>query len=217
MRIVTICLAAILVVGTCRAWTGGARPPERAPRRAATVMPTFTVAPVPTSTVTPEPTKAQEETQQFGDSSDGYPSDGLGLSVADWEKEHMPSALEYTAHGQGYDGVYDVMIHVGNVWKIERQWSKKNRVRPDEARALAESLMPHDRQFIKEYSPDGRPETVVRLYHSGSLVARFDDADLSSYGGTWWFGGAEPGEFISLYNVHDNSVGRLIIGLGNNP
>jgi hypothetical protein len=140
-----------------------------------------------------------------------FASGGLGLSQSDWEKTHFKADLGYLAIGTGYDGKYDVMFRESNIWYIERQWSMNNAVTSDVVMAESQGLIPTDSQFIKTYSPEGRPETVVNLYFSESLKSRFNSEDFDS-----WIGG-ESGNFTVQYNQYEYGITRMIIALGNNP
>jgi hypothetical protein len=75
---------------------------------------------------------------------------------------------------------------------------------------MALLFIPRDAEFIKAYSPDGRPETTVTVYHSSWLAELFPNSD-------WvWFG--EPaGTFIVLQNIYDGMSQRFIVATGNNP
>ncbi len=148
------------------------------------------------------------------DSGVGFSSGGLGLSQLDWAQGHIETSLDYQVIGTGYDNKYDVMFQAGNVWVIERQWGSNELPLIDVVEAESKTLIPSDSQFIETYSPIGRPETTVNLYFSESLKSRFKNEDSSF--GNWWTGG-EPGNFTVQYNVYDGRVGRMIIGIGNNP
>ncbi|MCG3208597.1 MAG: hypothetical protein FOGNACKC_02208 [Anaerolineae bacterium] len=174
------------------------------------LSPASTPTPTPTSvpsTPTPAPIFAS-------DNGDGYSSGGLGLSRSDWEQNHTATNLDYNPLGTGYDHTYDVMFQVGNVWYIERQWPAGDAATVDIIDNETQNLIPADSQFIKTYSPDGRPETTVNLYFSESLKSRFDSADNEF--GNWWAGG-EPGNFIVQYNKYDFGITRMIFSIGNNP
>ena len=135
-------------------------------------------------------------------------SGGLGLSQAEWEQRYGPGSPSETPGYLWYQGTYLVGFPEGNVGYIERRWNPENAATIDDARLQSGELIPADRQYIQTYSPEGRPDLVVDLYYSPSLVTRFS--------GNMWAGG-QPGNFIVTYNVSDFGVIRMVISLGNNP
>lgn len=205
--------------------------PSLTPSRIATASPTnisspttipLTITPSPTniaeSTNTPAPTNTLAPTStpittMASDSSDGYRSEGLGVSMADWEAQHNQSDIGYTPIGIGYDGKYDVQFQVGNVWFISRMYEIQDSPSIEEARTEAEQFLPLDSTFVEtQFVPDS-PEAIVYLYHSESLINRFNNAD--AFLGDWWDG--QPGQFIVRLNNYDEGVGSFIIIIGNNP
>lgn len=170
-------------------------------------QPTDTLVPTNTS----EPTNTLAPAGE-PESSNTAASGGLGLSQTEWEQTHTQTGKDIL--GSIYDEKYVVVFQADNVWYIERQWSTENAVTPDAVEAESQSLIPADSQFVKTYTPEGRPETTVNLYMSESLKSRFNPED--SITGDWWTGG-EPGNFTVQYNQYDAGVTRMIIALGNNP
>ena len=81
-------------------------------------------------------------------------------------------------------------------------------VTPEEALAEGQQFAPVDASQLETYSPDGRPETMVNLFISPSLVERFE-ADV--------FIGGQPGNFTIQYNIVEGQITRMIVALGNNP
>ena len=170
--------------------------PTLLPPDTPTNTPTGTPSHTPTPTSTPEP-------EPF------YLSGGLGLSREQWEvfyEEGVPDDVFGFRYGK-----YLVAFQADNVWYIECEWSAEDAVSLEDARTEADGLIPVDSQFVGTYSPEGMPELVVDLYMSESLKTRFDSAT-----GDWWTGG-EPGNFIVVYGVFDDTVRRMVISLGNNP
>lgn len=133
-------------------------------------------------------------------------SGGLGLSQAEWERDHKERGKDL--FGVKYDDAYTVIFRKGNVSYIERQWRTSNAVNEAQVVTEIQSLIPGDSELIRTYSPEGRPETTVRLYRSDYLKSRF--------GSDAWVGG-EPGNFIGQYNKYEHGVTRMIISTGNNP
>lgn len=161
----------------------------------ATHTPIPTNTPVATSTPTPKP----------------FQSGGLGEDRTMWEKNHVktgPNSLGYLALGTPYDRLYDVMFWDTKVWNISIQWDEAEALSLADVRAHINALLPLDSQFVESYGPPGRPETVVDLFYSKSLIDRFPDD-------SWPEG--EPGNFIVLYHVYDGIVTMTIIATGNFP
>lgn len=70
------------------------------------------------------------------------------------------------------------------------------------------AVLPPDAVLVETYSPTGRPEAIVQLYHSPGLAAAWP-AEA--------FIGGEPGQFIVLTKVFDQRAAVVIVGPGNNP
>jgi len=139
-----------------------------------------------------------------------FASGGLGLSQQEWEQRYGPGNPSETPGYLWYQGRYLVAYQEGNVSYIEQRWSPETAITFDEAQAQSGGLIPADRQYVQTYSPDpeGRPDLVVDLYLSQTLISRF--------GGNVWVGG-QPGNFTVSYNVFETGVTRMVITLGNNP
>jgi hypothetical protein len=172
--------------------TAGATP---APPDAVVIVPTPMPPPQPVNP--PPPPEAQP-----------FVSGGLGLSQQEWEQRYGPGSPSETPGYLWYQGTYLVAFPEGNVSYIEQRWGPENAATVDGARAQSGGLMPADSQYIQTYSPEGRPDLVVDLYFSPSLISRFS--------GNLWVGG-QPGNFIVSYNVFDFGVSRMVITVGNNP
>jgi hypothetical protein len=110
--------------------------------------------------------------------------------------------------GEPYDGLYDVIFREGNVWRIERRWPAAEAVSMDELAALAEMLIPIDRQFQRVYTPPSEPGMTVSAYYSPSLRARFD-------AGNWIY--AEPGTLRAKYGAFADGTTVLVIELDDAP
>lgn len=172
-----------------------------------TPLPTRTPTPQPTETaVSATPTSTPIPTITAEPPESSIESGGLGLSQLVWEETHEVTGEDIL--GNIYDQTYIVMFFDGNIQYIEQQWSTAGAVDADVVEALSSRLIPADSEFIETYSPEGRPEAIVMVYHSESLATVFDE-------GAWF--GAEPGTFIVLYNSYDGAVTRMIITTGNNP
>lgn len=170
--------------------------PAQAVTMADTPAPTDTPVPLPTDTPLPTSTATTEPTS--------FESGGLGLQTVDFEKSHVQTGTDIM--GAIYDNNLIVSFQNDRVWYIEQQWGSGASATPEEAEAIGETLIPADSVLVETYSPDGRPETTVKLYMSESL---------RTYFGEW--NGGEPGNFIVQYNTIDGAVTRLVISTGNNP
>lgn len=128
----------------------------------------------------------------------------LGAMLSDWQAQ-----LGAPADRNGYK-VFDpwelLDFGHGHAQHIERIYDPA--VAPAVALADAAALLPADAVLLRTYSPDGRPETIVDLYHSAALAAQLP--------ATAWIGG-EPGQFIVLRNEFSDGVQRIVIATGNNP
>lgn len=171
------------------------RGPSRAtpqPAATATLSPTQTQTPMPTSTPAATATAPAPAPATLGSSLDawraryGQPTERFGYHVfGAWEILPLPG---------------------GQAQHIERTYDPA--VAPAVALADAAALLPADAVLLRTYSPDGRPETIVDLYHSPTLAAQLP--------ATAWVGG-EPGEFVVLRNEFPEGVPRIVIASGNNP
>jgi len=171
-----------------------------------TTPPTTEATAVPEATGTPRPTDTPTMEPIPSPTFELFPSGGLGLSRTEWEQQHTPGdttlgMVEYD------DGRYSVMFTDGKAHYLERVFTD-DQPALDQARAEAQTLFPHDSQFLETYSPEGMPELIVDLYSSESLKERFD-ADV--------FIGGDPGSFIAIYGVFDGRVPRIVLATGNNP
>jgi hypothetical protein len=137
-----------------------------------------------------------------------YGSNGLGLTQADWEAEHMVTGLGATlgqTQATVYDDAYAVLFINGNVGWIDRAWTPGAGVTGAEALALGESLAPLDRQPIRSYFPTELPGATVSIYYSPTLAERFP-ADL--------WGSELPGTFAIVTIANGEEVIRLLLLLG---
>lgn len=204
MRITLVCCVLFLLVA-CNSSTPA---PTAAPVDAPVVEPTDTPEPAVEleAEATQEPEAEPTNTQEAEAEPESIPFDsgGLGQPRDWWEANYGAGESDgflFTKHGD-----YDLLFSNDNAAHIERQW--EDPLPADDARFIAETLMPADAVHLETYSPEGRPETTVHLYRSELLAERFGDDD---------FIGGEPGEFIILYSTFDAGVSRIILGIGNNP
>ncbi len=131
---------------------------------------------------------------------------GLGLSETEWESSHARTGEDVV--GAVYDDRFLVTFLDGRVASIEEQWTEANAISEAEVDVIATPLIPADARPVETYSPEGRPETTVRVFSSASLATAFSQDP---------WGGADAGTFTVQYNMRDGRVTRLIIALGNNP
>lgn len=195
MRKFAIALLALVIVGACtaalqRRFPAAPRPTPIAATAASTAPPSPTSPPAPT----PPPTVA-------------FRSGGLGLALADWRARYGPGDIQPTGYIR-YADTWELLPLGDYATYIERLYAAP--VTLPYAQGNSRPLLPADAALIKTYSPDGRPETLVELWHSPSLAAYLGDADP-------WEGGA-PGEFIVLFKIDSTgAVDRMVITTGNNP
>jgi len=195
-----------LVALACGETTSPTAEATAVPEAMETPRPTDILTMEPTSTPEPEPTNAPTLEPIPSPTFELFPSGGLGLSKAEWEQQHTPGdttlgMVEYD------DGKYSVMFTDSKIHYLERVF-RDDQPALDQARAEAQTLFPHDSQFLETYSPEGMPELVVDLYISESLKERFD-ADV--------FIDGDPGNFTAIYGVFDGRVPRIVLATGNNP
>jgi len=174
-----------------------------------TLVLTNTSIPIPTNTpIPPTATNIPASPTPLEPTVDSYKSGGLGLPKVEWEQEHIETPLDW-GFGTGYDNSYDVLFQQDNVWMIQKQWDTDQSGTLDEIELISSQLIPDDGEYIKTYTPEGRPETTVLVYISDSLATRFD-ADFWSY--------AEPGVFTVQYNTYEGlGIGSMIISIDDNP
>jgi hypothetical protein len=137
-----------------------------------------------------------------------YNSNGLGLSQADWDAEHIVTGLGATlgqTQATVYDGAYAVLFINGNVGWIDRAWTPGAGVTGAEAVALGENFAPTDRQPIRSYFPTELPGATVSIYFSPSLAERFP-AEL--------WGSELPGTFAIVTIANGEEIVRLLLLLG---
>jgi hypothetical protein len=132
-------------------------------------------------------------------------SRGLGLSRSDWTDAYGELQAESTGFERSGDSY--VLFGGGDAWYIERRLSQETAMSAEEAHEAGLALAPNDAELVETYSPEGRPDTTVHVYSSEWLKGRF--------GGNW--GGGEPGQFIIVYTVTDNSVDAIKVMIGNSP
>ena len=174
-----------------------------------TVKPTSTLAPTgtPEPTATPRPVDTPTREVVPSSPTGAFSSGGLGLSKAEWERQHNADEDSYD---MGYydDGKYLVLLDEGKISEIELMFDELD-LTLDEARIEAEFLIPEDNQVVENYSPDDSPEWMVDVYRSESLIGQYE-AD-------WIWFDSDPGTFSILYAVHDGLVARIIIATGDSP
>jgi hypothetical protein len=132
----------------------------------------------------------------FSALADSLPSNGLGLTLNEWELNHKPT-------GQGMIGtMYDQIEVVFQNNKISQvELNLELPISVEKAIEFATSLLPRDAKFVQQYSPKYGAKTLefkkVFLYASEFL----------------------QGEFHYQYNQYNNPAGvtRVIIALGNEP
>lgn len=181
--------------------------PTRAPTPTAptSTAPTST-APTATNLPASTPTPTQTSAPTAIASREPLRSGGLGLPISEWEAKYGPG--ERTSFGTLYADTWEVPSFGDNVLHIERIYDEP--VSIDFATGGTNMLLPQDRTRLQTYSPPGRPETLVDLYHSPSLAEYLGDNSM-------WSGG-EPGQFIVLFKVNPaGTVDRVIVATGNNP
>lgn len=166
---------------------GPATPP---PAATATLSPTQTPTPMPTPTPAPAATATAPVI--------------LGSSLDAWRARYGEPTERF---GYQVFGAWEILpLPGGQAQHIERTYDPA--VAPAIALADAATLLPVDAVLLRTYSPDGRPETIVDLYHSPTLAAQLP--------ATAWIGG-EPGQFVVLRNEFPEGVSRIVIASGNNP
>jgi hypothetical protein len=136
----------------------------------------------------------------------GFASGGLGLSLADWERQHTASGS--AAGMRDYDhGAYSLLLADGNIRHLERNYRDRP-VTLAQARKDAARLLPADSRLVRSYYPSHMPELTVDLHHSDTLRERF--------AGDVWAGGG-PGDCIAIYNTAAGKIARTVIATGNHP
>lgn len=105
------------------------------------------------------------------------------------------------------DGAYLVIFADENIQYLEPTIDELS---IEQARSVAEALIPEDSQFVETYTPEGLEFMTVDLYQSEALKDRFT-AD--------WFIGGDPGSFTMVYGDDDDDgqIERIVIATGNNP
>lgn len=131
---------------------------------------------------------------------------GLGLPVKEWEKAH--SKVKKDVMGWLYDNDWVVGFTEKNVTLLHRLWERPG-ITPKEVRSEFKKYIPSDSVFIKKYSPDGRPNTTVKVYTSEKLRKEIDDESK--------WGEEKPGTFTVFYSADENRILRAFIATGNNP
>lgn len=172
------------------------RRPSRTPKPTATATRRLSRTPEPLATARPKATGTAE------------PSMGIGLELAEWDAlGHLRGA----AGGGFYDydgGRFWVgLLFDERLCYLEQTFADSG-VSLATARQGMAALLPKDAELVETYSPPGRPEAVVDLYHSLWLQGRFASDVWTE---------SKPGEFIVLYKVFDDLVSRAIVACGNNP
>ena len=183
--------------------------PTGTPEPTDTPQPTAT----PETTATPEPTATSKPvdtpTRVVAPSSPtgAFSSGGLGLSKAEWERQHNPDEDSYDI-GYYDDGKYLVLFDEDKISEIELMFDRLD-LTLDEARTEAESLIPEDNRSIETYSPDGFPEWTIDVYSSESLIGQYES--------DWVWLDSDPGTFSILYEIYEDFVARAVITTGDSP
>ncbi len=93
---------------------------------------------------------------------------------------------------------------------LSRYWQIDSPVSAGDALSATNLYKSSDAQYVRSYSPEGRPETTVQVYTSAVLAERLGTDPQ------FWIGG-ELGTFIVQYNEYPEGVSQVILGTGNNP
>ena len=99
---------------------------------------------------------------------------------------------------------------------LSRYWQIDSPVSAGDALSATNLYKSSDAQYVRSYSPEGRPETTVQVYTSAVLAERLGTDPQ------FWIGG-EPGTFIVQYNEYVDhhqlpvGVSQVILSTGNNP
>lgn len=165
---------------------------------------TPTPTPEPTPTATPEATPTPTQAVTFG-------SGGIGLARDEWEERFAPTNpdnLGFVPLGTAYADRYDVIFIQNNVALIERRYPLEDANRLESVNAEVRSLLPNDAVLVRRYIPPARPNAIVELYYSPTLISRFP-------GSAWNI--AQPGALTATYEQQNDAVVRLVVALDDNP
>lgn len=168
----------------------------------------------PTRVAAQEATKALET-----------PSDGLGISGAQWIEtfgEPIDSDLPDPFMSFGSDELrIDVPIFEKDRPVTGFTIRFQEAIPLSDAQKITEVVTPKDSNPIEVY-PAPVSESRVELYHSDWLAEEVQPtADMVELGLDHWRN-AEPGDFIAIYGWEDDDPGsemvnRIIVATGNNP
>jgi len=171
-----------------------ARPPTPAAATLTPIPPTLAMKPTPVPATMPMAAVP------------AYPSGGLGLSRAEWEK----------AHGMGFgnpvryeNDKFLVVYIMGNVFDVIYQF-RGSGMPINTAVTLSKAYIPADAMFVRTYTDTLGNRNDV--YLSSSLTARFT-ADANNYP---WNAG-KPGSFTIVYDQGQGGVAGIELGIGDNP
>lgn len=171
-----------------------ARPPTPAAATLTPIPPTVAMKPTPVPATMPMAAVPV------------YPSGGLGLSRAEWEK----------AHGMGFgnpvryeNDKFLVVYIMGNVFDVIYQF-RGSGMPINTAFTLSKAYIPADAMFVRTYTDTLGNRNDV--YLSLSLTARFT-ADANNYP---WNDG-KPGSFTIIYDQGQGGVAGIELGIGDNP
>ncbi len=144
-------------------------------------------------------------------------SRSLGLTRSEWEQVHgAPIDNLGTIYQYGAErGIRKDVIFSNDFVRI-LYWQIDSPVSAGDALSATDLYKPSDAQYVRSYSPEGRPETTVQVYTSAMLAERLGTDPQ------FWIGG-EPGTFIVQYNEYVDhhqlpvGVSQVILSTGNNP
>lgn len=148
--------------------------------------------------------RTQKPYEKPGQIKSQFTSEGLGISMKQWESIYGSPESECVSSYLCYQqNSYMIVYFNKNVGVIDK--TLKSGVSIKQSRKISKAYIPSDSQYVKTYKAP-YSESIVDLYYSPSLKTRFSSN---------WTNG-KPGDFIVLHGGGE-SISRIIIGIGNNP
>ena len=169
---------------------------------AASGPPTPTSSPAALATSTPDPAAVATPAPT-------YASGGLGMSRAEWDRQHAPTgeeSLTSQPSGVAYDWKYDIGFVDDHVYEIDRAY--RNPVPLAQQLARSKDLIPADSQLVRSYVYDPSSQDTVDVYFSEWLKSRFAEERWSE---------SEPGTFIILHHVSGEEGLGFMIAVDDDP
>ncbi|MEZ5826056.1 MAG: hypothetical protein R3C97_15385 [Geminicoccaceae bacterium] len=130
----------------------------------------------------------------------------LGEEFARWG-EIFPN-FEKLPWGTLFNNRYVVSAYDGKTWTVEIRYPGERYPTLDDARVGVSPFLPNDSLPINTYSPEGRPEAIVDLFHSQYLEESWPSGPYI---------GGDVGDLFVLHKVFDEAVHVSIVSLGNRP